>query len=221
MTFAKGTFVESQSKLNIHLKKIGVSNVKNFSDLDLPNYFMEEFKDYFKLTRGFGYWIWKPFLILQELKELRSDEILIYIDSTDLPEKMFFEVVYEHFQNNDILLVNRGYLHSQWTKRDCFVLMNCDTEEFYNQVQLEAGILGFKNSIQNINLLKEWFEYMKNPNILTDIQNICGLPNLQNFIDHRHDQSILTNLSIQKKIKSFRFNNNMVKYNFNQPVKYS
>lgn len=221
LTFAKGPFIESQDKLKNHLQNIGIKNIILYSDSDLPINFLDEFKNYLKLPRGYGYWIWKPFLILQELKKLNSDEILIYMDSTDLPEKIFFEIVYDHFISNDILLLNRGYNHGQWTKRDCFVLMDCDFPEYYSETQLEAGILGLKNTERNIHLINEWFHYMKNPNILTDIPNICGKPNIDNFQDHRHDQSILTNIAIQKKIKSFRFNNNIIKYNFNQPSKYN
>jgi hypothetical protein len=220
LTFAKGTFIVSQNKLITHLHNIGIKNVVHYSESDLPSTFLKDYKDYFKLPRGFGYWIWKPFIILEEIKKLNSDEILIYIDSTDLPETIFFEIVEEHFKHNNILLVNRGYNHGQWTKRDCFVLMGCDSLEYYREIQLEAGVIGFKKTDSNITLLNEWFYYMKNPNILTDIPNICGLPNLENFQDHRHDQSILTNLSIQKKIKSIRFDNNIIRYNFNQPSKY-
>jgi hypothetical protein len=97
--------------------------------------------------------------------------------------------------------------------------MNSDEDNFYYETQLEAGIIGLKNHSLNIELLNEWFFYMKNPNILTDTPNMCGLPNLKNFRDHRHDQSILTNLIIKRGIKSVNLND-LVMYNFNQPKSY-
>jgi len=36
-------------------------------------------------------------------------------------------------------------------------------------------------------------------------QNTCGLPNLPGFVEHRGDQSILTNLSIKYDIKTNYF----------------
>jgi len=220
LIFAKGNFKPSQEKLNQHLISIGITNIVNLTEKDLQKSFLIEFQELLKEKRGYGYWIWKAFLILKELKNLKDDEILIYIDSTDLPEKLFFDIVIERFKYNDILLVNRGYNHGEWTKRDCFVLMNCDTAEYYNHVQLEAGILGLKKTEFNINLITKWFEYCKNVNILTDIPNVCGLPNQPNFKDHRNDQSILTNLSIKYGLESFQYPPNVIKYNYNQPKFY-
>jgi hypothetical protein len=154
------------------------------------------------------------------LEKLNEDEILIYIDSTDLPEKIFFDIVLDHFNKKDLLLINRGYNHGEWTKRDCFILMDCDNNKYYESVQLEAGIIGLKKTEFNTNLIKEWFEFMKNEKILTDIPNTCGQPNLPNFVDHRHDQSILTNLSIKYNLNSFNYPNYVIKYNFNQPRVY-
>lgn len=220
LTFAKGNFIESQQKLKNHLVSIGLLNQKHITDKDLPESFLSEHSDILSLKKGYGYWIWKPFIILNELQKLNDDEILIYIDSTDIPEKIFFDIVLDHFNNNDLLLINRGYKHGEWTKRDCFVLMDCDNDSYYNSVQLEAGIMALKKNGFNINLIKEWFEFMKDEKILTDIPNTCGLPNLPNFKDHRHDQSILTNLSIKHNLKSLNFLNYVIKYNFNQPKIY-
>lgn len=220
LTFAKGNFVESQKNLLSHLSQIGVNNLIVKSDSDLPSEFMDEFSNLFSQKRGYGYWIWKPFIILNELEKLNEDEILIYIDSTDLPEKIFFDIVLDHFNKKDLLLINRGYNHGEWTKRDCFILMDCDNNKYYESVQLEAGIIGLKKTEFNTNLIKEWFEFMKNEKILTDIPNTCGQPNLPNFVDHRHDQSILTNLSIKYNLNSFNYPNYVIKYNFNQPRVY-
>ena len=43
---------------------------------------------------------------------------------------------------------------------------------------------------------------MRDARILCDGPNVCGLPNLDGFRDHRHDQSILTILAIKHGIKT-------------------
>ena len=43
-----------------------------------------------------------------------------------------------------------------------------------------------------------------NKNILTDIPNACGLSNLPEFKDHRHDQSILSLLAKKHNVEMFR-----------------
>jgi hypothetical protein len=221
LTFAKGNFIESQNKLKKHLDSIGIKNQKHLTDSDLPENFKKEFENYFLEKRGYGYWIWKPFIILNELKNISNDEILLYIDSTDLPKSPFFDLILNHFKTENIFLTNRGYKHGDWTKRDCFIHMNCDNEKYYNEFQLEAGLLAFKKNDLCFSILNEWFENMKNKKILDDTPNTLGFPNLPNFRDHRHDQSILTNLSIQKNIKSTNISGDYVIFNYNQPKKYS
>jgi|LakMenEpi03Aug12_release.lakeMendotaPanAssembly.Ray.scaffolds.fasta_scaffold156154_2 hypothetical protein len=220
LTFSKGSFKQSQEKLKSHLISIGINNLINYSDSDLPKDFIDEFQDLFEQKRGYGYWIWKPFIILKELDNLADDEILIYMDSTDQPSNLFFEILNNHLKKEEIYLVNRGYKNGEWTKRDCFIMMNCDDKKYHNSIQLEAGVLGLKKTDNNIKLLTEWFEFCKNRNILTDLPNTCGLENLEGFKDHRHDQSILTNLSIKYGLKSYKLNQNIIWYNYNQPQIY-
>jgi hypothetical protein len=220
LTFAKGNFIESQNTLIKQLESIGISNIIIKTDNDLPVKFKSDFLNLLNQTKGYGYCIWKPYIIIDELNKLNDDEVLIYIDSTDFPEKLLFEIAISHFNKNDLLLVNRGYNHGEWTKRDCFILMNCDEPKYYNHVQLEAGLIGLKKTNFNLTLLNEWFEYSKNENILTFIPNNCGQPNLPNFKEHRYDQSILTNLSIKYNLQSVKFPTHVIKYNYNQPQIY-
>ena len=98
--------------------------------------------------------------------------------------------------------------------------MNSDNSEYHNHVQLEAGVVGFNPTEFNKQLINDWFEYSTNKNILTEEPNICGLPNLENYREHRYDQSILTNLFIKNKLTSYRFGNDKIKYNYNQPKNY-
>lgn len=215
LTFANEKYRQSQIRLTSHLNNIGVNNVINYNETNLPVEFIEENKEFFKYKRGFGYWIWKPFIILTELEKLNDDEILLYLDCGDVPSKLFFEILEEHFKRDTIFLTNMGWNHGQWTKRDCFVYMNCDFPEFYASVQLEAGVIALKKTQSNIELLKDWYKYMKVENLLIDSPNIYGLPNLPNFIEHRHDQSILTNLSLLRKIKNHRLTKDTVNCNSN------
>ena len=220
LTFAKGNFIDSQEKLKEHLLFLGLKNQKHMTDKDLPLSFLNEYDDILKLKKGYGYCIWKPFIILEELSLIDEEEILLYIDSTDLPEKSFFDEIIKNFEISEYFFLNRGYNHGQWTKRDTFVLMGCDSKEYYDHVQLEAGVLGFKKTIFNKKLIQEWFEFSKNKNILTELPNVCNLPNINNFIEHRYDQSILTNLFIKYNLISQNFGTDKIKFNFNQPKIY-
>ena len=98
-------------------------------------------------------------------------------------------------RTNDIVLVPDPWPQKMYTKRDCFILMKCDNEKYWESIQVEAGIIVVKKTEYSIKIVDEWLEWCKNENILTDIPNICGKDNFSCFIDHRHDQSVLSNLA--------------------------
>lgn len=214
ITFANKKYSNIREILINHLISLGLNNFIKLDENYLPEIFLKENQKILSMERGFGYWLWKPYILIEELKKLKVDEILVYLDSADKPEKILFEIIINHMTQNDNLFVNRGYKNGDWTKKDCFVLMNCDDEKYYNSVQLEAGIICLKNTETNMELLNEWFSYCKNEQILTDLPNKFSESNLPGFIDHRHDQSILTNIVIKKGIKSFNFRNEIIKYNY-------
>ncbi len=199
---------------------ISVKNRVSLTDLDLSDEFKNEYSHILKYRKCYGYCIWKPHIILQELEKLKDNEILFYVDSTDLPKKPLFDFMNEYFKTNSLLLFNRGYNHGEWTKRDTFILMDCDFSNFHGSVQLEAGVIALKKTNENISLMKEWFEHCTDIRKVSDEPNTCGLNNLNNFKEHRHDQSILTNLSLLKGIISYNFNSDYIQYNYNQPLIY-
>jgi hypothetical protein len=220
LLFGKGNFIEPSNKLQKYLNELGYHNIINLTDADLPESFKTENQHILKHPKGYGYCLWKPYIILEALKKLEDDEILLYIDSTDLPTTSFFDIVNNHFSNSDILLINRNYTHDQWTRRDTFVLMNCDSPEYHNKIQLEAGVIALKKTSFNLDLIEEWFNYCKDEQILTEIDQICGLLNYRHFREHRYDQSILTNLQIKYEIPHYFISENIIRFNFNQPNNY-
>jgi hypothetical protein len=74
-----------------------------------------------------------------------------------------------------------------------------------------------------------WLTYCKDERIITDIPNTCGYGNYPGFIEHRHDQSILSILVASQKIEVFRDpthygNSNIKKYrnsNYSQLLHHS
>jgi len=213
ITFANGNYTESRDILVSIIRNMNVGQVIKYTDNDLGVDFFEKYKEILSFSRGYGYWVWKPFLILKSLMESNPDDIIFYVDSTDLPTKKLFEYINNHFIENDILLFRQNYPHDNWTKKDCFILMDCDGDKYHNQIQLEAGAIAIKKTNFNIKLMEEWLNYCSNKFIVSDLPNICGFENHINFVEHRHDQSILTNLAIKYDIKSQQLDDSYISYN--------
>lgn len=161
--------------------------------------------------RGNGVWLWKPFIILKTFESLKDGDVVIYSDAglkvidninhlfkvfQERPElpRMIFKVPWVGIQ----------HIAKMWTKRDCFVLMKCDEPIYWNAPMTNGAISLWMKNNENIELLNEWMKYCRDPRIITDDMNMCGYHNFPEFKSHRHDQSILTNLSIKYKFELFR-----------------
>lgn len=165
--------------------------------------FYQKNKKILDQSRGAGYWLWKPYIILETFKHLEEGDVILYIDSSDVFTNGVVAFLRNYYStpNRELILTPGAYPQKNWTKKDCFTLMKCDTPEYHNVIQLEAGILSFKKCDNTIKLIEEWLGYCENENIITDLDNTTGI-NYDGFIDHRHDQSILTNLYIKHKLNA-------------------
>lgn len=162
--------------------------------------------------RGAGYWIWKPFLILKTFETLEEGDIVLYSDAGlkvigNL--NPLFEVIQTNPNNGKLIFKLppvgvSSHIAKTWTKRDCFVLLNADEPKYWNASMTNGAVSVWENNQDNVNFLTEWLRYCRDPRIVTDDPNMSGKPNFMEFKDHRHDQSILTILSVKYNFELFR-----------------
>lgn len=183
----------------------GFDNVFSFNLQDLGEKFISENNHIMSQTRGAGYWMWKPFVIKKALEMIDDNDILMYSDSGISFIKNIDEIVdIMDTTEEKLLLFELEDIHpnKRWTKRDCFVLMDLDKEEYLNQNQLLASYILMRKNDFVLNFINEWLTYAKDYRIITDSPNECGLDNYVEFVDHRHDQSILSLLGRKYNIKN-------------------
>ena len=169
-----------------------------------------EHKDICQYSRGVGFWFWKPFIILKTLESVNTGDYVFYMDvGTDIQQDL--SILYKLCTENNGFLIfeNRSgnpqgkiWTNNLWTKRDCFKIMSCDTPEYHNGNQSDGAYQLYQKNDITLKFLKEYCEYSMDRRIITDEPNTLG-ENLPQFIDHRHDQSILSLLVIKHKIKTF------------------
>lgn len=179
--------------------------ITEYSPKDIDDEFR---KNHFKILseeRGNGYWLWKPYLILKKLHELNDGDILMYADSgshfikspqaiLDLPKKY----------NQDVIPFELDHIEKFWTKRDTFILMECDEDKYINTKQRLASFIIIRKSNLSLRFAKEYLTYCCKSEIISDAPNILGCCNYQGFITHRHDQSIFSLLTKKYNFCSFR-----------------
>lgn len=167
--------------------------------------FYEENRKILDQKRGAGYWMWKPFIILEELKKLKKDDYLLYSDAQMLALENC-EKLYEicHRENGILLFTNMPQTIECWCKRDALILSGLDTPEVRSSFDYAAMMSVWQNTPQARAFLEEWLEMCKDERMLTDLPNTQGKENYPLFIDHRHDQSLYSLLAVKKGIKRHR-----------------
>lgn len=173
--------------------------------------FCRQHRDIAARPRGAGYWLWKPYIIRDLLARVGGDDVVIYHDAGRGPGARFTHgvgplVEWVKRAESGILpgcYIARHGANRRWTKRDCFVYMDCDAPRFWNHTQVQATYSVWRRTDRSLAFLDEWLRYACDSRILTDDASTCGLPDFPDFVEHRHDQSILTNLAIRHAIPCF------------------
>lgn len=183
----------------------GVQKVIEYGPKDLSDVFVLKNQGTLQCVRGNGYWLWKPYIIDRTLSQINEGDYLIYADSgTTYVNKVHFLIKALETSQTDIMLFQIKSLEKYYTKRDAFIIMQCDTDEYASSPQICATFMMIKKTDRSAQFIKEWLNYAQNEQLITDSENIMGSPNYEGFVDHRHDQSILSLLSKKYHIEPFR-----------------
>ena len=166
----------------------------------------------------FGNYFWKPYVIIKALDKIKNGNYLMYADSGSFFLKSVLPLIkYMETKQKSILCFSLPVIEKQWTKRDAFLLMNCDTEYYRESPQIMATFIMVKKSQESIQFLNDYKKYCSDNRILSDDPNVLGKPNYPGFIEHRHDQSVLSLLS--KKNKNVLIESDISDYGY-FPYKY-
>lgn len=155
--------------------------------------------------RGYGYWLWKPYIILKTLNSMNNDEILLYLDggceikSNESNESNELNKLIERCKQNDILYTLTGKEEKKYTKMDLFIELNMNKDEIKDIAQCQAGVIFLKKNEKIMKMVNEWYQLSCNYHLIDDSDSLSE--NDKEFIEHRHDQSIFSLL-----IKKYNYN---------------
>jgi hypothetical protein len=201
ITFAnKKPFTDSQIILNNTFKNAGIyshtmwdQNKINITDFYANNkYIFERYK-----TIGYGLFIWKPYIILEKLKEIDENDFIYYQDSSRYDFSGFennIQPICDYMDKNNIDLLP-GFLINKFNKslikKECLKYMNVDNnDEFLNKFHYHTSPLIFKKNEKTFKFIEEWLQYCQIHECI-----------IKNVAYHQCDQAI--------------FNILLYKYNYN------
>ena len=140
-------------------------------------------------------WVWKPHIILDAMDKADPGDVIVYCDSGALITSSLAPLTDACRRLTDGVLgfeVGKGFVDRQWTKRDTFVLLNCDNQAYTDTPQLRAGTIVFVNCSASREFVSEWMKLVRQVRLVSDLPSQCGLPEFVDFKSHRHDQSLFS-----------------------------
>ena len=184
---------------------------------DLPEYIRAS--PLFAFSRGGGYWVWKPYIVIDALSKCQENDVVCYADSGCTLNKdseewdLYMEELKNHnaifFQyRNDIQYPDWDKICSKpennstkikhWMKpvtKKYFIDYFGGDSAFLNYSKIMGGIFFVKKSKPMITILREWFNLILfKPVLFMDPigKEVMSLPD--DFNLHRHEQAVLTPL---------------------------
>jgi len=140
--------------------------------------------------RGYGYWLWKPYIIMKTLNVMNKGDVLLYLDGGCEVFKGDMNSLIEKCIKNDILYTLTGTLEKEYTKTDLLIEMKLNNNIIKDSQQYQASAIFLKKNEKIMRFVKEWYMLCCNYHLIDDSKSIKN--NDSTFIEHRHDQSVFS-----------------------------
>lgn len=160
---------------------------------DVDKNFVEKHKETFSCKRGAGLWLGKPYIIEKALREECKDgDFLFYCDSGAFFIRSVSHLVDSMVKSEDIYVSSISLVEWQFTKADCFKLLDCDNDKVRNSAQIQGAFIGVRKTSSSMEFIRKWLELCCDLRLLSGDKTAIGLPNPKGFVAHREDQSLLS-----------------------------
>lgn len=150
----------------------------------------QAYKHIMTMEHRLGYWMWKPYLILDAMYQLKKNDIVCWIDSdlglTNDPALYITEVA-----KTKVKLLGSAFINNHYTHEDCFLGMNMTESKYRNCNQVYGAVIFVSVFPAAMKFMTDWLVYCTNETILYPIVH----PERT-----RAAQSILTNLAVHEGV---------------------
>ncbi|WP_269520967.1 hypothetical protein [Alteromonas sp. BMJM2] len=200
VSFADGAFKdrgEEFAKEAVDTNFFDTVSVYHLNDLEID--FLESHRDFMTTnSKGFGYWIWKPQVVLQVAQKSSPEDIIVYMDAgfelnhmAALRFRDYIDLTLAH--DSKMLSFSNTHTEYLWTKRDLAIRLGIDFESsLLKTTQLAAGFFLMQNTQENFELLKKWKDIAVEDNYHFSDDSPSSLDEHPLFKEHRHDASIFS-----------------------------
>lgn len=207
VNYADKKFKRAQKLNSRTARQWGADKVIEYGPDDIDEIFRRRNQEILDESRGGGYYLWKPYFYRKAYDELGEGDYLVYIDSGAVyVNKIQYLIDCMEHEKVSLMIfsLEQERIEKYNTKRDAFVLTDCDTAEYTDTPQSIGGYFVCKKAPEVEAYLDEVLYYAQDMRIISDKPNVMGLSNYEEFTDHRHDQSVISLISKKYGFKRFR-----------------
>lgn len=177
--------------------------VKGYSPKDLDYLSKDDTKNFIRNNpKGYGYWIWKPILILDFLERYPLVDGILYMDSgcefisnpeSDDTWRKYVEKLVEF----DAVFFENDLKEYCWTKQELFDHLKVSKSE-QSTNQLVGGTFLMSREFALV-FCQKWLGVMEADNFLYVNDVVDSLKQRVEFREHRYDQSVLSIMAKREK----------------------
>lgn len=200
------TYADSRFENKLYLAEKSAKYIGKFDDCfiyrpsDISKDFTNKNSEIFNCKKGGGYWLWKPYIILESLKRIEENDYLFYTDSAvvfinDI-EKLISKIKNEH---QPIFGFETPLIEKQWTKFELIQYLDCKDRKYLETNQLVGGLILIRKNNESIEFFNKYLDVACEDGLINDSLNKAN--QYEEFIEHRHDQSIFSLLFKKKSYK--------------------
>jgi hypothetical protein len=225
LSFADSRLWKSLARLNKQAEDLNFFNsiiLGTENDLNL-DFRIKHIEKLLQGSRGYGYWAWKPQILIQILNKIQFGDSILYIDAGCHLNKLgswrleeYFEILEKsptgilafqaktpvadisplHYDGRPLF----DQPNYQWIKGDLFEYFGVRENPIYTHAQaIGATIILIKKNETSLKIVNEWLSIIEHDFSLLD-DAVSKVENLPGFIEHRHDQSIFTLLCLKYQV---------------------
>lgn len=173
-------------------------------DLKHDKYFWNLHKDFIENNkRGYGYWLWKPYLIKKTIDQMTDGDILLYLDcgcEIYLKEKQHLIDCMEVVKSSYIVGTFTDKLERRWNKMDTLLMLDANDDKYLNTYQRQGGAILFFVCDKTRSLVNEWYKIACDYHMIDDTPSVNK--NYDCVVEHRHDQAIFSILTKKYELYS-------------------
>ena len=199
LSFASSNMAPTLHRIGKEARSSGFfDKVHLYTEKKLDWKFRRTHKKFFKeYPRGYGYWLWKPYLISKIMREEMNDgDVLVYLDAgceVHTTGRKRWNEYLKMLEQYSVIVYRQGLnTERMYTKNDILSFFSVTNNySLLDSRQLLAQIICRKDAFST-HLIDYWYEICERYKTTL----LCDCPSvhkeLDGFIENRHDQSLFS-----------------------------